>query len=247
MDQTNQLWNLYRETKTKELWTEIVEKYSPLVKVVAGGMVSKYGRYHDFDDLVGYGVFGLLDAIDKYDPAKDVKFEAYASTRIRGSIVDNIRKMDWAPRSVRSHQKDIEKASNDAKNMGIANEQDYICSALGISSKLLQKWQSENKTLVSYEQYMENNLDVDIYETISNVVHNPETMIEKEEIKKMLAKALSKLTENQLKVITLCYYEDLSLKEISGIMGVCISRASQLHIRALEILKKTLIEEGFKK
>ena len=105
------LWDSYREKPTPELREQIIIEYAPLVKVVAGRLSMYLGKNVEFDDLVSYGVFGLIDAIDKFDLSKDVKFETYASLRIRGSILDQIRKMDWIPRTVRQKQKKIDKSS----------------------------------------------------------------------------------------------------------------------------------------
>jgi len=234
------LWEDYAKTGSPELREKIILEYAPLVKVVAGRLSMYLGYNVEYDDLVSYGIFGLIDAIDKFDATKAVKFETYASLRIRGSILDQIRKMDWIPRTVRQRQKQITNAIKEIEMETGKNATDEeIAEKLGITGEEYDEWQSQMKVtnLVSLEEFVEQGSDVADGNGISAKIDKPEEAIEKEELKKVLAEALSQLTEKEQKVILLYYYEDLTLKEISNILDVSESRVSQLHTKALAKMK----------
>ena len=173
---------------------------------------------------------------------KEVKFETYASLRIRGSILDQIRKMDWIPRTIRQRQKQIEQVIREIEVATGKNATDEdIAKGLGISDEEYLEWQSQMKItgLVSLNEYMEAGSDVshDYSMRASNRFETPEESIEKEELSKMLGEALQLLTEKECKVIQLYYYEELTLKEIANILEVSESRVSQLHTRALQKMR----------
>lgn len=232
----------YAKTKSSEDREKIILEYAPLVKVVAGRLSMYLGYNVEYEDLVSYGIFGLIDAIDKFDYLKEVKFETYASLRIRGAILDQIRKMDWIPRTIRQKQKKIENAIKEAEQTtGHSATDEDIITALGISEEEYLDWQSQMKItgLVSLNEYMEQGSDVsqDAGKHTTARFEGPEEHIEKEELCKILGEALTLLTEKEQKVITLYYYEELTLKEISNILEVSESRISQLHTRALQKMK----------
>ena len=237
------LWEDYAKKPSPELREKIILEYAPLVKVVAGRLAMYLGYNVEYDDLVSYGIFGLIDAIDKFDPAKDVKFETYASLRIRGSILDQIRKMDWIPRTVRKRQRDISVAIKDIEaRTGRSAKDEEIAQHLGISGDEYENWQSQMKVtnLVSLDEFIEQGGgDANIIDDhgMTSKYDMPEEVIEKEELKKVLSETLTMLTEKERKVIELYYYEDLTLKEISNILEVSESRISQLHTRALSKMK----------
>lgn len=238
------LWIDYARTRSQEVREKIILEYAPLVKVVAGRMNMYLGNNVEYDDLVGYGIFGLIDAIDKFDSLKDVKFETYASLRIRGAILDQIRKMDWIPRTIRQRQKQIDAVMSRieaAKGREATDEE--IAAELGISDDEYTQWQSQMKItgVVSLNEYLEQGSDISNEKAqASRHFEQPEEAVEKEELKKMLMEALELLTEKEKKVILLYYYEDLTLKEISDILEVSESRVSQLHTKALAKMKKKL-------
>lgn len=232
----------YSKNRTPQLREKIILEYAPLVKVVAGRLSMYLGYNVEYDDLVSYGIFGLIDAIDKFDCFKEVKFETYASLRIRGSILDQIRKMDWIPRTIRQKQKRIETVIREIEQeTGKAADDEAIAKALGISDEEYLDWQSQMKVtgLVSLNEYMEQGSDVaqDCNRHTTAHFESPEEHIEKAELTKMLGEALELLTDKEQKVITLYYYEELTLKEISNILEVSESRVSQLHTRALQKMK----------
>ncbi len=237
------LWNEYAKHPSAEIREKLILEYAPLVKVVAGRLSMYLGYNVEYDDLVSYGIFGLIDAIDKFDSLKEVKFETYASLRIRGAILDQIRKMDWIPRTVRQRQKQITNAITEIESStGRAATDEEVALALGISDEEYEDWQSQMKVtnVVSLDEFVEQGSDIADNHGLSSHPERPEEAIEKEELKKMLAEALSTLTEKEQKVVVLYYYEDLTLKEISNVLEVSESRVSQLHTKALGKMKKKL-------
>lgn len=232
----------YAATRSARLREEIIVEFAPLVKLVAGRMSMYLGYNVEYDDLVGYGVFGLIDAIDKFDCQKDVKFETYASLRIRGEILDQIRKMDWIPRTIRQKQKKIEAVLKEIEvSKGRQATDEEMAAGLGITEKEYQDWQSQMKItgLVSLNEYMEQGSDVtqDYSRDNMSAFEHPEERLEKEELAAKLNEAMGLLTEKERKVITLYYYNELTLKEISSVLEVSESRVSQLHTRALQKMR----------
>ena len=215
-------------------------EYAPLVKLVAGRLSMYLGYNVEYEDLVSYGIFGLIDAIDKFDSMKAVKFETYASLRIRGAILDQIRKMDWIPRTIRQKQKKIDAAVKEIESAtGRTATDEEIAGKLGLSDEDYTTWQSQMKItgVVSLNEFMESGAEIPTQQTGQHRFDSPEEVMEKEELKKVLNQALELLTEKEKKVILLYYYEDLTLKEISNVLEVSESRISQLHTRALQKMK----------
>lgn len=241
------MWESYSKNPTAELREKLILEYAGLVKVVAGRLVMYLGYNVEYDDLVGYGVFGLIDAIDKYNYSKGVKFETYASLRIRGAILDQIRKMDWVPRTLRAKQKKMDVAYQKLESeLGRAVTDEELAEELGISLDEFDNWQSQTQLsgLVSLDEYLEAGSELKMepsmeYNGTSQYDH-PETVVEQEDLKAKLAQAISELTEKEQKVIALYYYEELTLKEISLILEVSESRVCQLNSKALHKLKDKL-------
>ena len=237
------LWADFLKKPTAELRERIIVEYAPLVRIVAGRLSMYLGYNVEYDDLVGYGIFGLIDAIDKFDINKDVKFETYASLRIRGSILDQIRKMDWIPRTVRQKQKKIDEAIKKIETRtGRTALYEEIASELEVSSDELLNWQTQLKitNVVSLNEYVEQGMEPTMDARGNSHFIQPEDAVAEEELKKVLGESLQVLTEKERKVITLYYYEDLTLKEISNVLEVSESRISQLHTKALMKMKKTM-------
>ncbi len=236
------LWEEYAKAKSPEVREKIILEYAPLVKVVAGRLSMYLGYNVEYEDLVSYGIFGLIDAIDKFDFLKDVKFETYASLRIRGAILDQIRKMDWIPRTIRQKQKKIDAVIREIEaRYGRSATDEEISAGLGITGEEYLDWQSQMKitNVVSLNEFLEQGSEVpnEAAQSKSIQFDSPEEVLERDELKKMLAESLELLTEKERKVIVLYYYEDLTLKEISNILGVSESRISQLHTRALQKMR----------
>ncbi len=237
------LWKDYSKNPTAQLREKLILEYAPLVKLVAGRLSMYLGYNVEYDDLCGYGIFGLIDAIDKFDANKDVKFETYASLRIRGSILDQIRKMDWIPRTVRQRQKQISAAISEVEAAtGKTATDEQVAMALGITEEEYSSWQSQmNVTnLVSLDDFVEQGSDVADNRGLSTQPARPEEHMEKEELKQMLGEALNLLTEKERMVVVLYYYEELTLKEISNVLEVSESRVSQLHTKALGKMKNKM-------
>lgn len=236
------LWDRYHKTKSPELREKLILEYANVVNLVAGRLSVYLGYTVEYDDLVGYGIFGLIDAIDKYDMTKNVKFETYASLRIRGSILDQIRKMDWIPRTLRQKQKRMDAAVVKLESeLGRTATQQEIADELNISVEEYENWKSEAEftNLISLDDYLEQGSEGRM-ETFGAKFQQPENAVQKQELKEMLVEALKTLTEKEQKVITFYYYEELTLKEISQILSVSESRISQLHTKALQKIKTQL-------
>lgn len=239
----NHLWKEYMSTKNSEIRDKIILEYAPLVKIVAGRLSIYLGYNVEYDDLVGYGIFGLIDAIDKFDYDKGVKFETYASLRIRGAILDQIRKMDWIPRSLRQKQKKMEAAISKIETQyGRPAKDEEIASELGIETEELINWQGQAKitNIISLDEFVEAAGEKEANVIKSNSYEQPESIALKNEIKQQLMDSLETLTDKERKVILLYYYEELTLKEISRILEVSESRVSQLHTKALQKMKVKL-------
>jgi RNA polymerase sigma factor for flagellar operon FliA len=239
----NKLWEAYSKEKSASLREKIIIEYIPTVKIVAGRLSMYLGYTVDYEDLVSYGIFGLIDAIDKFDYSKGIKFETYASLRIRGSILDQIRKLDWIPRSVRQKQKQIDSAIAKLECETNKNpSDDEIACELGISLDEYYSWEGQTKlsNISSLDEFIEQGSDVRAGSNHSMADTEPEKVMEENELKQTLALALNSLTEKEKKVVLLYYYEELTLKEISRVLEVSESRVSQLHTRALQKMKQLL-------
>ena len=237
------LWEEYQKNPTPKLREQLIIEYAQLVRLVAGRLSMYLGHNVEYDDLVSYGIFGLIDAIDKFNLEKNVKFETYASLRIRGAILDQIRKMDWIPRAVRQKQKKIDEAiKNIEMKTGKTALDEEIASELGVSEDEYLNWQSQLKVtnVVSLNEFVEQGTEPAMDATKNSHFAQPEDVVAESELKEVLAQSLETLTEKERRVIELYYYEELTLKEISSILEVSESRISQLHTRALAKMKKKM-------
>lgn len=240
---TENLWKEYEKNPTQEIREQLIIAYAQVVKLVAGRLSMYLGHNVEYDDLVSYGIFGLIDAIDKFDSTKNVKFETYASLRIRGAILDQIRKMDWIPRTVRQRQRKIDEAmKNIEMRTGKTATDEELAEELGVSAEELLSWQSQLKVtnLVSLNEFEELGQEPAFSPVAKNRFAQPEEVVEEAELKKKLIESLELLTEKERMVIELYYYEDLTLKEISRVLEVSESRISQLHTKALMKMRKKM-------
>lgn len=241
------LWEEYTKTKNPKIREQLIIEYSGLVKIVAGRLGMYLGYTVEYDDLVGYGIFGLIDAIDKFELTKGVKFETYASLRIRGSILDQIRKMDWIPRTLRQKQKKLEQAMHDLEmSLGRCATNEELARNMDITVEELEELinQTQVANLVSLDEYLEQGSEAKVETGNKPVFQQPEQVIERQELKRILAEAIDSLTEKEQKVIAFYYFEELTLKEISKILEVSESRISQLHTKALKKMKEKLGAEN---
>jgi len=240
----DELWLKYRKTRDPKIREIFIKQYAPLVKYVAGKVAVGMPHNVEFDDLVGFGVFGLIDAIDKFDPDKNVKFKTYAVTRIRGAIFDELRLIDWVPRSVRQKTREVEDAigSLEARLGRTATDQE-IAGALGLSEeeylKTLQKISGTSMLSINEVWYSgDENDKVSIGDSIESPASlNPEVIAERDEIRRVIVEAINELPDKEKKILVLYYFEDLTLKEIGKVLDVTESRVSQLHTKAIMRLR----------
>jgi RNA polymerase sigma factor for flagellar operon FliA len=242
-----QLWRKYRKTRNPEIRDALVKQYAPLVKYVAGKVAIGMPHNVEFDDLVGYGVFGLFDAIEKFDPEKHVKFKTYAVTRIRGAIFDELRSIDWVPRSIRQKSREIEETVRRLEaSLGRSATDREIARALNMTvrefEKLMLKISGTSILSLNDVWYTgDDNDKVSIADSIESPQSlNPDTIVEKDEIRQVIIRSINELPEKEKKVLILYYYEDLTLKEIGQVLEVTESRISQLHTKAIMRLRAKL-------
>lgn len=240
-----EFWRRYRESGDLAARETLILEYSHLIKFIAGRLNIYFGSNVEYDDLVSFGVFGLIDAIDKYDIDKGVKFETYASLRIRGAIIDSIREMDWVPRSLRQKNKELERAYWEVENeLGRSATDKDMASKLNIPLEEFYKLLNEVNitSMVSLEDFLEQNYEAGM-DVSGNKSNGPEREAELSELKSILGDSIDKLPEKEKMVLTLYYYEELTLKEISAIMKVSESRISQLHTKAILRLRGKLARQ----
>ena len=232
----NQLWDQYSRTKDTKIREELIVNFLYLVKFVAGRLFTSYGSHVEFDDLASYGVFGLIDAIDKYDHSRGVKFETYAQLRICGAIIDHLREIDWLPRSVRQKAKELERAYSELENeLGRSVTDQEISDRLGVTVEEFHKKISTVSTysLVSLDDLLEQKREI---ADDDGILAAPDQM-EGEELKEALVDNIKLLPEKERRIVELYYFEELTYKEIGKILSISESRVSQLHTKAILKLK----------
>jgi RNA polymerase sigma factor FliA len=246
-DETQALWRAYKSTGDQTARDRLILSYSPLVKYVAGRLGSGLPAHVDEGDLVSYGLLGLIGAIERFDPDRDIKFETYAVSRIRGSIIDELRSLDWVPRSVRARAREIERAiaKLEAK-LGRAPTDEEIADSIGISEDELQAslLDISRTSIAALDELWTSSSHggdpVALIDTIPDEASAEPQAMADVEVREALAEAIARLPERERLVITLYYYEELTLKEIGEVLGVTESRVSQLHTKAVLRLKPGL-------
>jgi len=224
---------------------EIVHKYFPLVKYVAGKISVNLPSHVEINDLVNEGILGLIDAITKYDDSRGVKFETYATTRISGSILDALRAMDWVPRAVRQKARELERLMGSLEgSLGRMPEDDEVAKGMGLTVKeyhtLLLK--IRGTSILSLEEFLPNEKghDVALLDTLKDAGPDPTHQVESSEVKASLSQAVEGLPPQERTVITLYYFEGLTLKDIKSVLNVSESRVSQIHAQAVIRLRSRL-------
>lgn len=244
-----QLWIEYKKSGNLKIREQLIVQYIPLVKYVVGRMITNLPKNVEYDDLVEYGIIGLLDAVEKYDVSKEIVFKTYAVTRIRGAIYDELRSQDWVPRSVRKMAKDIEKAY-----MHLENKLKRVPTEEEVAEYLEVPVKKMEELYAKVDMGNLSSLDDVIYDsgeattTVANVVEdkkavNAQSNLEKDELKKALVERLNELKENERLVVTLYYYERLTLKEIGKVLEISESRVSQIHSKAILKLRSKLVSK----
>jgi RNA polymerase sigma factor for flagellar operon FliA len=243
-----EIWQRYRESRDKALRDRLILNYAPLVKYVAGRISTSLPAHVDEGDLVSYGLLGLIGAIERYDPAREIKFETYAISRIKGSIIDELRSLDWVPRSVRSRAREIERAMLELENrLKRAPTDEEVATEIGITvdefqDSLTAISRSSVAALDELWQISTGGGDtVSLIDTIEDPhADDPSKAMSQTEVREALADAIQRLPEREKLVITLYYYEELTLREIGEVLSVTESRVSQLHTKAILRLKVRL-------
>jgi RNA polymerase sigma factor for flagellar operon FliA len=255
-EELNELARLWEEFKQSEVSgaregarERLILHYAPLVKYVASRVATGLPASVDQADLVSYGMFGLIDALEKFDPGRGNKFETYAIPRIKGAIIDELRAMDWVPRSVRFKAREIEKAYSDLESIHKrAPTEKEVAARLGVTLRELHEVINQ----ISFVQVLQ--LDeilsvgsdrgeqVSLLDTLADRGTDPTTGLEGQETRGLLAAAINSLSEREKIVVTLYYFEGLTLAEIGEILGVTESRVCQIHTKAVGQLRLQLVE-----
>jgi RNA polymerase sigma factor for flagellar operon FliA len=247
VDQTQALWQEFRKSGDQALRDRLILTYAPLVKFVAGRVGASLPSHVDEQDLVSYGLLGLIGAIERFDPGREIKFETFAMARIRGAIIDELRSLDWVPRSVRTRARQIERAITALeKELMRAPTDEEIAKKLGVTSDELEESLHEisRSSVAALDELWSPSGSGDQIALIDTIEDefgpDPEISVEQNEVKEALAESISELPEREKLVVTLYYYEELTLREIGEVLGVTESRVSQLHTKAILRLKAHL-------
>lgn len=233
------LWQNYIDDRSVENRNELIMFYSPYVKITIGKLVSQYSKYLEYDDLISYGTIGLIDAVEKFDPEKGVKFETYASIRIKGGIIDQLRRQDWLPASMRKKIKRLEAAYVEIENIqGRPAQDEEVCELLKIDKDELKNLldTSHMANIIAFDDV----IGADVHYMGENMCSDPEYTLEEKFIRKALIEAVDNLSEKERLVVSMYYYDELTLKEIGVVLGVSESRVSQIHSKVLKKLKDEL-------
>lgn len=238
------LWKEYKVNNDKSTKEQLIVKYIELVKIISGRLYTSYNAHVEYDDLVSYGIIGLIDAIEKFDISKQVKFETYANIRIRGAVIDQLRTLDWIPRSARQKSKEFEEALNklqNTKGYNLTNQD--IADELGVTLADVNKLIGEISTfsMVSLEEKISENSNFSIKS--NQAEFSPEANLMGKELNKSLEKVIDFLPEREKILVSLYYYSELTYKEIAEVLEISESRISQLHTKIISKLKIALEKE----
>jgi RNA polymerase sigma factor for flagellar operon FliA len=246
-----ELWRRYKEDGDKRAREQLVLAFSPLVKYVAGRMSSGLPAHVEESDLISYGLLGLISAIERFDTSREIKFETFAMTRIKGSIIDELRSLDWVPRSVRARARQIEKANSKLEHeLHRAPTDQEVADELEMSLEEFQDslTRISNSSVVALDELWtlsdSSGDQVSLLDTIQDPdAIDPSAAMDATEMKDRLADAIARLPEREKLVVALYYYENLTLREIGEVLGVTESRVSQLHTKAVLRLKSALQQD----
>ena len=242
----DQLWTAYKKNNDQDARNQLLDAYIPLVKYVAGRMAMNLPSSVETGDLESFGFFGLLDALDKFDETRQIKFETYAATRIRGAILDGLRSMDWVPRSVRSKIRMLEKQVYELTNeLGRSPSDSEVAAALDLTPERYYELLTEVKgvNLFSLDETIATDKEGDSLKIVDLVIDSdglPEHKIVETESVEELTAAVESLSEREQLVLALYYPEGLTLKEIGHVLEVSESRVSQIHTKAVMTLSRKL-------
>lgn len=235
-----ELWTAYREAPNLNVRRQLIEQYAPLAKYVVDRLNLQPSGGISYDDLIGQAIVGLIEAIDRFDPSRGVKFNTFAYYRIRGAVMDMLRELDWMPRSLRAKGNGIVAAiARLESELGRAPTDEEVAAAMGISVQQFDELAQEvgGQAVVSLDETTEQlngDSDIALSDTIADErVVSPEGQLESKDLREVLARAIDDLPENERLVISLYYHDGLTLKEIGKVLGVTESRVCQLHSKAI--------------
>ncbi|HEY5053039.1 MAG TPA: RNA polymerase sigma factor WhiG [Solirubrobacterales bacterium] len=242
------LWRRYKDDGDQSARERLVVAYSPMVKFVAGRLGAGLPSHVEDADLISYGLMGLIGSIERFDPERGIKFETFAMTRIRGAIIDELRSLDWVPRSVRSRAREIEAAQAKLEHeLQRAPTEAELAAKLGSSEEDLQTSLLEiaNSSVYALDELWSvrdsSGDQVSLLDTIADDGSaDPQEALATSEVKDRLTEAIGSLPEREQLVVALYYYENLTLREIGEVLGVTESRVSQLHTKAVMRLRTQL-------
>jgi len=242
------LWRRYKDDGDEGARERLVVAYSPMVKFVAGRLGAGLPSHVEDADLISYGLVGLIGAIERFEPERGIKFETFAMTRIRGAIIDELRSLDWVPRSVRSRAREIESAQAKLEHeLQRAPTEAELASKLNLTEEELQSALLEiaNSSVYALDELWtvsdSSGDQVSLLDTIADdSAADPQEALASTEVKDLLTEAIGGLPEREQLVVALYYYENLTLREIGEVLGVTESRVSQLHTKAVMRLKSSL-------
>jgi RNA polymerase sigma factor FliA len=248
-DELGQLWDAFKGRGSDQARERLILHYAPLVKYVASRVATGLPASVEQADLVSYGMFGLIDALHKFEPGRGNKFETYAIPRIKGAIIDELRAMDWVPRSIRFKAREIEKAHSDLEAMLKRQPTEVeMAERLGISRSELHDVVSQISfvSVLALDELVSVGADrgeqVSLIDTLADKHLDPTSGVESQETRGLLAAAINSLSEREKIVVTLYYFEGLTLAEIGEILGVTESRVCQIHTKAVGGLRGQLSE-----
>ncbi|HEX7464028.1 MAG TPA: RNA polymerase sigma factor WhiG [Actinomycetota bacterium] len=243
------LWKEFKRSGSRQARERLILHFAPLVKYVASRVATGLPASVDQSDLVSYGMFGLIDALEKFEPARGNKFETYAIPRIKGAIIDELRAMDWVPRSVRFKAREIEKANTDLEStLKRAPTEREVADRLGVSIPELHDVVNQISfvSVLALDELLSVGGDrgeqVSLLDTLADRGTDPTTGLEGQETRGLLAAAINSLSEREKIVVTLYYFEGLTLAEIGDILGVTESRVCQIHTKAVNQLRLQFVE-----
>ena len=240
------LWGDYTRTRSQDARDRLIVQYSPLVKYVAGRVGVGLPRNVEQADLASFGVFGLIDAIEKFDPERGYKFETYAIARIKGAILDELRSIDWVPRSVRSKARNLERAMAKLESENHRAPTDAeVADEMGITENQLQTTLSQISFVgvAALDEMLsggDRGESVTLGDTVADQGAGPMGVFEVEEMRQILADSINRMPEREKIVLTLYYYEGLTLAEIGRVLGVTESRVCQIHTKAVLQLRSKI-------
>lgn len=243
----SKLWIRFKEEGDEAARDQLVVHHMRIVKFIAGRMAIHVPQTIDMNDLVGWGALGLMDAVDKYDHRQNIKFTTYASIRVRGAIIDQIRSLDWAPRSLRSLARRVGKAREKLRHeKGGEPSIEDLASELGLNEDQVEDVVTQVQTaqVLSLDDYLPSDSDTETrkVEATGSMAPGPDAAYEERERQELLVKAILELPDQQQKVLNLYYYEGLTLKEIGAVLEVTESRICQVHSAAMKRLRKIVQE-----